>query len=183
MCRLFTLFQSPFIQVSPIRRALTCCCLSLWWFEHWKCLGVWSIILSNFDVMIYTLLLQYCGTHENMLFYLVLHSLCHWCLIPFIIWLGMVYFARLLLAPSLIQNFGWDSVFYLFGVLGVAWWEHVICFIYPEFHDIFSLFCQLAPSGLVKIFKAHTYNTREMTIKKIKSILADQKKLDSSCHV
>ncbi|OIV99888.1 hypothetical protein TanjilG_26226 [Lupinus angustifolius] len=27
----------------------------------------------------------------------------------------------LLLAPPLIQNFGWDSVFYLFGLLGIAW--------------------------------------------------------------
>ncbi|KAH9616778.1 hypothetical protein KSS87_014933 [Heliosperma pusillum] len=27
----------------------------------------------------------------------------------------------LLLAPPIIQNFGWESVFYLFGLLGVAW--------------------------------------------------------------
>ncbi|KAL1813151.1 hypothetical protein DCAR_0625445 [Daucus carota subsp. sativus] len=29
--------------------------------------------------------------------------------------------AGLLLAPPLIQNFGWESVFYLFGLFGVAW--------------------------------------------------------------
>lgn len=29
--------------------------------------------------------------------------------------------AGLLLAPPLIQNFGWESVFYLFGFLGLAW--------------------------------------------------------------
>lgn len=29
--------------------------------------------------------------------------------------------AGLLLAPPLIQNFGWESVFYLFGLLGVTW--------------------------------------------------------------
>lgn len=29
--------------------------------------------------------------------------------------------AGLLLAPPIIQNFGWESVFYLFGVLGVVW--------------------------------------------------------------
>ncbi|XP_031383520.1 probable anion transporter 6, chloroplastic isoform X2 [Punica granatum] len=28
----------------------------------------------------------------------------------------------LLLAPPLIQNFGWESVFYLFGFLGIAWY-------------------------------------------------------------
>ncbi|XP_022143032.1 probable anion transporter 6, chloroplastic isoform X2 [Momordica charantia] len=27
----------------------------------------------------------------------------------------------LLLAPSLIQNLGWESVFYIFGILGIAW--------------------------------------------------------------
>uniref|UniRef100_A0A2P2M794 Inner membrane transport protein yjjL n=1 Tax=Rhizophora mucronata TaxID=61149 RepID=A0A2P2M794_RHIMU len=29
----------------------------------------------------------------------------------------------LLLAPPLIQNFGWESVFYIFGFLGVAWFS------------------------------------------------------------
>lgn len=29
--------------------------------------------------------------------------------------------AGLLLAPPLIQNFGWESVFYMFGLLGLAW--------------------------------------------------------------
>ncbi|CBI25560.3 unnamed protein product, partial [Vitis vinifera] len=28
---------------------------------------------------------------------------------------------RLLLAPPLIQNFGWEAVFYIFGILGIAW--------------------------------------------------------------
>ncbi|XP_021277653.1 probable anion transporter 6, chloroplastic isoform X2 [Herrania umbratica] len=28
----------------------------------------------------------------------------------------------LLLAPPLIQNFGWESVFYLFGILGIGWY-------------------------------------------------------------
>ncbi|XP_047338257.1 probable anion transporter 6, chloroplastic [Impatiens glandulifera] len=31
--------------------------------------------------------------------------------------------AGLILAPPLIQNFGWESVFYLFGVLGLGWFS------------------------------------------------------------
>lgn len=39
--------------------------------------------------------------------------------------------AGFLLAPPLIQNYGWESVFYLFGLLGIAWapvrlWEEIM---------------------------------------------------------
>lgn len=127
--KLFTLFQSPFIQVSPIRRALTCRCLSLWWFEHWKCLGVWSIILTNFwcDDIYFTSAIFW-NTWERVILFGSVFTLS---LIfdPFYYMIGFGLFCRLLLAPSLIQNFGWDSVFYLFGVLGVAWWELFVLFI------------------------------------------------------
>ncbi|KAA8535187.1 hypothetical protein F0562_030190 [Nyssa sinensis] len=36
-------------------------------------------------------------------------------------WLAKTFGGRLLLAPPLIQNFGWGSVFYIVGLWGIAW--------------------------------------------------------------
>ncbi|RYR76712.1 hypothetical protein Ahy_A01g001284 [Arachis hypogaea] len=79
--------------VNTIGRALTCSGICVWWLECWKCYGV-------------------CISQDSDVFCFISFSTFNF---------DIVLSVRLLLAPPLIQSLGWESVFYLFGFLGVAW--------------------------------------------------------------
>ncbi|KAE9609750.1 putative major facilitator superfamily [Lupinus albus] len=70
----------------------------------------------------------------------------------------------LLLAPPLIQNFGWDSVFYLFGLFGIAW--------FLGFQVVQGDATQLTAESLLPA-KATTTQSWKSSLKELNSSLQD----------